>query len=237
MLLRLNAICQTHGDWDWIAVLIWYVIRHSGHCIDSNSLKRKLFLGIDITNILSEGMLVLAPALLMHKVETTNSIRLTITACFAARLAVVAGLVVHITTLHHLVDDASPTWSYTIPAIWFQVVMNVSVLTACIPGVQHILSELRTGLLTIKVESEVPDASRYGSVFGTNSEPLHTHISAKSNDPKVWEMTRMNSGSAIRSNGKEKEADTESERWLTGRGINVVKEVDQTSLKTSDDVL
>ena len=85
--------------------------------------------------------------------------------------------------------------------------MNVSVLTACIPGAQHILSELRTGLLTINVESESPDASRYGSVFGTNSEPLRTHISAKSNDTKVWEMTRMNSGSAAKTSGKDKDAD------------------------------
>lgn len=96
--------------------------------------------------------------------------------------------------------------------------MNVSVLTACVPGAQHILSELRTGLLTINVDSNSPEPSRYASVFGTNSDHIRTDIS-RNEDNKVWEMSRMNSGSGARSLtlGRKRDANT----------ITVTKEVNQ----------
>lgn len=160
----------------------------------------------------------------MRQVETTNSIRFTIAGCFATRLAVIGVLIVHMTTLSKMTDYTDVSWSFTIPAIWFQVVMNVSVLTACIPGAQHILSELRTGLLTINVQSDNHDPNRYGSVFGTNSENLRTRIGK---GDKIWEMARMNSGSGGRSEVRNQENDADSERWLTGKAINVTKEVNQ----------
>ena len=184
-----------------------------------------MFLGIDTTNLISEACLIAVPAVFMPKVQTTRSIRLIVISCFAARLGVIATLIGHISASPNLADYTNATWTYTLPTIWLQVAMNASILTACIPGMQQMLAELRAGMLVPIVDVEHYEVNKYGSIFGTNASRARAECGK--GDGKIWVMARMDFNGGLKNSSQSRDVDTESERRLNGEQIVVTKEVMQ----------
>ena len=184
-------------------------------------------IGIDITNIISEAFLVLLPAAFMPKVQTKWTLRLVVVSCFAARLAVIITLIGHILVSWKLANYADASWAYALPAIWAQAAMSASLLTACIPGMQKFLEELRPGMtsLTVTSRNQQPWSSEQGSVFGTASR-TRTEIQRVD---KIWELSRLGASDmhTDRSN-KQRDIETESEQGLTDGDITVTTEVSCT---------
>ncbi len=52
------------------------------------------------------------------------------------------------------------TWSNTIPWILTQVVMNISIITACIPSLRRVIIELRTNQTGVAVSEDLEFSSR-----------------------------------------------------------------------------
>jgi hypothetical protein len=131
------------------------------------------------------------PAAMMPRIQTTWKIRTIVIICFASRLAVVGTTIGHITTLGHFRHLDEATWTLIMPTIWMQIVMNVSALTACIPGMQQFLADLRPGMTVLTVRSAHLDTSRSGSVFGT---PGRTRaIAYKGPKGGAWELNELGS--------------------------------------------
>jgi len=78
----------------------------------------------------------------MQNIQTTWSVQLLVMSSFAFRLCVVGALIPHILVSSLLTGYANVPWGYTFPAIWLQLVMNSSLLSACIPGMQQLLPDL-----------------------------------------------------------------------------------------------
>ncbi|KAK3673460.1 hypothetical protein LTR78_006694 [Recurvomyces mirabilis] len=183
---------------------------------------RSLELGIDLVNIFSEVCLIALPTALMPQVQTTVQIQILVIVCFACRTAVIGTLGGHISSLHHLEIFDDPSWSYTMPAIWSQVVMNVSILTAAIPGMQQFLADLRPGMTTLTVRDAHQETSNSASVFGANSRARATAYSdSKGNS---WELSKLDS--VMRSKGgtrqERRHSESESVERLTPHPNNIV---------------
>ena len=182
---------------------------------------RGMYLGIDIANIVSELCLVAIPAAFMPKVQNTWAVRLLVAGCFATRFAVTMPLVGHAVDISSLHLHTNPSWTFTIPAIWLQVAMNLSVLTACIPGIQTFLADLRSGILipTVTASRYEHEPGKSGSIFASSRSRTDPTKSAGS-----WEMSKMESRKSSRKDG---DTETESARRLTTSNIVVTKEVSQ----------
>ncbi|KAK4556923.1 hypothetical protein LTR86_005904 [Recurvomyces mirabilis] len=183
---------------------------------------RSLELGIDLVNIFSEVCLIALPTALMPQVQTTVQIQILVIVCFACRTAVIGTLGGHISSLRHLEDFDDPSWSYTMPAIWSQVVMNISILTAAIPGMQQFLADLRSGMTTLTVRDAHQETSNSASVFGANSRARATAYSdSKGNS---WELSKLDS--VMRSKGgtrqERRHSESESVERLTPHPNNIV---------------
>ncbi|KAK5108537.1 hypothetical protein LTR62_008193 [Meristemomyces frigidus] len=193
-------------------------------CINLHSLN----LGIDLTNILSEACLILIPAAMMPRVQTNWNTRLLVIVCFACRLAVIAVLAGHITTLHHFTAFTDPSWSYTTPAIWNTIVMNVSLLTAAVPGMQQFLADLRPGMTTLQIRDAHRDGSGSASVFGAYSRARATAYSDGRGTGKggTWELSNVTRSKRemgrLERSRREESDDAESVQGLTRGGNNIV---------------
>ncbi len=170
---------------------------------------------------------MILPAIFMPKVQTGHTVHVVVVLCFAARLGVIAPIIGHIVTLPGQHSYADPTWSCILPTIWLQVVMNASVLTACIPGMQRVLAELRSGIYTVNVDTDAVESGRYGSVFGTNSSRVRTDIS-HNGEKKIWEMARMGS-TRMKSTSEDHIVGTDTDRRHDLRTITITKEVEQVA--------
>ena len=201
--------------------------------------------GIDIGNILSEVCLVLLPATLMPKVRTIWTIRLLVIACFASRLVVILTLSGHMLESHNFGDWLSPTWAYTKPTLWSQCTMNSAIVTACVPGMQQVLRNLRPGMtaMTVTAAHQDPRNTSGGSMFGVNSERDHPLriLPSKANiifgsrteraqtdcyrsGGKHEEVSRSDERKAFRRE-RRNEDESESVKGLTKRDIIVTREV------------
>lgn len=143
--------------------------------------------------------------------------------CFAARIAVIATLIGHITTSSNLTNYADSTWAYLTPTIWSQITMNVSILTACVPGMQQILAEMRPGMTVLTVTAQQAGASKSGSIFGSNSERAKA-APYKSDGGKLWEMSRLDESSRTTGSRRGQDVETESQKGLTSKDIVVTRE-------------
>ncbi|KAF1820053.1 uncharacterized protein K489DRAFT_294998, partial [Dissoconium aciculare CBS 342.82] len=122
--------CDTPNTWDLTA-----------RCID---LQNAASNGINISNMLLEVMTILLPVVFMPKVHTSWSIRLVVILSFATRIFVIFSLSGQISSSVEQYRDLA--WNYGHMAIWMQMTMNISLLTACIPGAQDFLARLRPGM-------------------------------------------------------------------------------------------
>lgn len=154
----------------------------------------------------------------MPKIQTTWSIRLLVIGSFALRLWVIGALIPHIVVSSMLTDYANAPWAYTLPAIWVQIIMNASLLFACIPGMQQVLRGLRPGMTALTVREDSHDTSKTKSVLGLRSN-VHTNCSKAGGS--AWEMFSI--GQTKPGNGEDD--DTKSECRLTESGIVVTREV------------
>ena len=161
----------------------------------------------------------------MPKVQTNWSVRLLVIGCFAIRAVVVATCIGQLVAVPMLAEKQNIPWAYVIPTVWMQCTMNMSIFTACIPGLQSVLARLRPGMTALTVTgSQSQSHSRSG--LGRSSKPsalikldsYRTGPPSGQNDRELWDASRMEvrieTGSVVRVNSQE---------------IMVVKEISQST--------
>lgn len=150
----------------------------------------------------------------MPKIQTNWSVRLLVIGCFAIRLVVVATIIGQSVTVPMLAEKQNLSWAYILPTIWMQCTMNMSIFTACIPGLQTVLARLRPGMTTLTVTGS-QSQSHSRSELRKSSKPsalikLDSYRSAPTsgrNDRELWDRSRMEvrieTGSIVRGNGSQ----------------------------------
>lgn len=153
---------------------------------------------------------MLLPATFMPKVQTRWSIRLVVIVAFAARFFVVATLIGQIHVAANFVHYDTLSWTLTLPAIWMQLTMNASVLTACVPGLQEVLAHLRPGMTSLVVaeDGQINDYSKSSSVFGGSGRD------ARNNSTRAWELHTINTPTESKSRREDSRVEIDSIREL-----------------------
>ncbi|KAJ9612311.1 hypothetical protein H2200_003908 [Cladophialophora chaetospira] len=111
--------CQTPQRW----------VHADGKCHGEKA--TSLYLGI--VNILTDIALIVLPSLMM------------VISLFASRAIVPIFVVFQLVQYQKLYDSDDRSWKMVGAAIWSQLVMNLSILTACIPSLKTVLDMFRSG--------------------------------------------------------------------------------------------
>lgn len=112
-----------------------------------------IYLYNGLMNILTDLAICVIPMAMMWNVQTNKTKKIAVCALFGARILVPAVTIPTLATtgdyFSHIYTD--PTWYGVVPTILGQISLNLSVLTACIPGLKSILDNLLSGTANARV--------------------------------------------------------------------------------------
>jgi hypothetical protein len=152
----------------------------------------------------------------MPQVHASWSIRLIVILSFATRVLVIVSLGGQIFSSLEQYRDL--TWQYGHMAIWMQMTMNLSILTACIPGAQDFLARLRPGMTALIVDNGDAltggqNAHRFKrrSIFRSRMERKHGPV------VENWELTTGQTDTFSSIHRDDKHFETASTRQLVTR--------------------
>ncbi|KAF2452900.1 hypothetical protein BDY21DRAFT_357848 [Lineolata rhizophorae] len=181
--------------------------------------QRALYVYIGVVNILTDVALIAIPTHLMFLIRKISA-RLEIIAYFAVRIVVPVFTIIYLVSLSSRFPSEDPTWDAVIPTIWHQVMLNLSIITACIPSLKRVLDAFRSGAaaasistpyqLTVSKQSslgrlrlrakgrEDPSSRGNSSADGNRERRQHgrsSHISASDSERTIptnsgWKVTK-----------------------------------------------
>lgn len=197
-----------------------------------------------ILNILTDFAICILPVTMMWSVQTSLRKKCAVCALFASRIFCPAFTIPALATSQPYYENlhADQTWHAVVPTILGQISVNLSVLTACIPGLKSILDSLFTGGLHARIQGgynitssgdkkspfiitpDTPSArNTRGRSLGTNS---HTNLSSKIAD-RLGLRKDSSKHDTSRSGGR---MTSESERNLTEGGITRTDQWEVTTM-------
>nr|OQO32237.1 hypothetical protein B0A51_00485 [Rachicladosporium sp. CCFEE 5018] len=123
---------------------------------------------ICVLNILTDVAVVGLATWMMYGVQTALRRKATVSALFGLRLATIPFAVLALIgdrTYYAHPEDRS--WYAVTPAIWGQVLLNVSIITACIPSTKRFFTDVQSGLMGVTI-SETYEMTHSGG----NATPM-----------------------------------------------------------------
>ncbi|KIX04825.1 uncharacterized protein Z518_05696 [Rhinocladiella mackenziei CBS 650.93] len=150
-----------------------------------------LVLGLGVINILTDLVIIALPAILMSKVQITNKQRWTVSALFACRVIVPVMTILGMVAMYDFFHSSPPdqTWLGVVPSIYFQLMVNFSIISASIPSIKRFLDQFRSGAFAAEVtvafeESRAKGYSGSGSGYTSGKQgsenPAQGNVSARS---------------------------------------------------------
>lgn len=114
---------------------------------------RGIYLYNGLMNILTDLVICILPMAMMWNVQTNTAKKVQVCALFGARVLVPALTIPALSTSDDYFNnlDTDPTWYGVVPTILTQISLNLSVLTACIPGLKSVLDNLLSGTANARV--------------------------------------------------------------------------------------
>lgn len=114
---------------------------------------RGIYLYNGVINIFTDLVICILPIAMMWNVQTNMTRKVQVCALFGARILVPALTIPALSTSENFFNNlyTDPTWYGVVPTILAQISLNLSVLTACIPGLKSILDNLLSGTANARV--------------------------------------------------------------------------------------
>ncbi|KAK6423102.1 hypothetical protein LTR95_016592 [Oleoguttula sp. CCFEE 5521] len=107
---------------------------------------------ICILNILTDVAVVALAAWMMYGVQTAVRRKLTVSALFGLRLATIPfAILTLIGDRSYYAHREDRSWYAVTPTIWAQVLLNVSIITACVPSTKRFFMDVRSGLMGVTI--------------------------------------------------------------------------------------
>lgn len=122
---------------------------YQGQCVNQWA----LYLSNVTWNIVTDLALVILPFLLMRNVQVSNQKRWVVIGLFGCRIIVPAFAIVGAVAMSHYWGSSppDPTWHAVNATLWTQAILNLSIITACIPCIKRFLADLSTGMMTVNI--------------------------------------------------------------------------------------
>ncbi|KAK8008148.1 hypothetical protein PG991_010699 [Apiospora marii] len=120
-----------------------------------------MYLFNGVANIVTDLFLCLLPIAMMWKVQTCMTKKMQVVLLFGVRIVVPAVALPSIILRPQSLQGDDVTWLAVDPTVWYQVSLNLSVLTACVPSLKSFIDSLTgyTSGLRIMVPYEYPVTS------------------------------------------------------------------------------
>ncbi|KFY29442.1 hypothetical protein V493_02359 [Pseudogymnoascus sp. VKM F-4281 (FW-2241)] len=99
-----------------------------------------------VIDILSDAALTILPLTILWGVQIHQRKRAIVMLVFIARLFVCFAEIPRLIYLSRYIGSTDKPWYGANVAIWTQAVMHLSIITACIPSLQHLLASMHSGV-------------------------------------------------------------------------------------------
>ncbi|KAF7505073.1 hypothetical protein GJ744_001292 [Endocarpon pusillum] len=167
-------------------VLLWalaFILAISFQCslprpwdfsLDRCVCQHALHIALGVSNILTDLFLVVIPVPMVWPIQFSRAKRWLIISLFAFRITVPISTVFVLVSLSPYFGSypIDKTWNSVFPTIANQIMMNLSITTACLPSLKRFLGELQTGLTALQIPQEVElsysDSKAFGSKIRSN---------------------------------------------------------------------
>lgn len=104
-----------------------------------------------IINILTDVMTLMLPVIILWNVQITRKRKVAVFIIFAVRILVCIATLGQIITLKGYLHSTDRTWLDVNLSIWTQVMLGLSIITACIPLMKPFLEKLQFSLVDSSV--------------------------------------------------------------------------------------
>ncbi|KAK8852205.1 hypothetical protein PGQ11_014684 [Apiospora arundinis] len=183
-----------------------------------------MYLFNGIADIVTDLLLCILPIAMMWKVQTSMNKKMQVVLLFGVRIIVPAITLPSIILRPQSLQGDDITWLAVDPIVWYQISLNLSVLTACVPSLKSFIDSLTgyTSGLQIMLPYEYPVTS---SGKSAGSKVLDTIAAAVYGGPHAGGHTTSITASQSRNatgttdNGEQVQGSSDSTIGLTGGGI------------------
>jgi len=144
---------------------------YKGQCIDQWA----LYLANMIWNVTTDCALILLPFFLMRNVQVSAQKKWVVIGLFGCRIIVPAFTIASAVAMYdywHASTD--PTWDAVQGALWTQAILNLSIITACIPCIKRFLADLSSGLMAVNISEPLELTMKGISSSSANRDPTST---------------------------------------------------------------
>ncbi|KAH1599376.1 hypothetical protein V6Z98_007915 [Aspergillus fumigatus] len=129
---------------------------------------------IMVLNMALDAALVVLPIVMLWNVQMPLVQRLKVSSAFASRSLVIVVNIVQMTYLKQYLNSTDSTWTIVSVTACNQAMMNISVITACIPSLYRVITSLALGMNTV----HMPEGTELSST--ANSTKRNSHSTPKS---------------------------------------------------------
>lgn len=131
-----------------------------------------LYLSNSLWNILTDIALILLPFFLMRNVQVSAQKRWVVIALFGCRIIVPGFAIAAAVTSsgYWSASQLDPTWHAVQSSLWTQAVINLSIITACIPCIKRFLADLSTGMMTVNISEPLEMTMKTASTSVTTPD-------------------------------------------------------------------
>ena len=148
------------------------------------------WVAVGALGVLAELALLSVSVFLVWKLQMSPKQKYTVVSGFAARMVLLIPLVIRLVSLHDHIDSTPFTFVFTIPAIWTQLELHLSLILATVPCLRIFLKSFNTGYYGMDMTEEVAAS---GTVMATKGG-------------ESYNLSDLRSGGASRTQRSEKEA-------------------------------
>ncbi|KAF2718477.1 hypothetical protein K431DRAFT_230852 [Polychaeton citri CBS 116435] len=116
--------------------------------------------GLQVTlgaiNVVTDVAVIVLAFSMMRTVQVSSSRKWTVVALFGLRIATPPFTVCALITYHtyYYSSPQDRTWHAVTPTIWNQVMLNTSIITACIPSIKRFFADVQSGLMGVTISEQ-----------------------------------------------------------------------------------
>jgi len=195
----------------------------NGKCIN----KFNFWAGVSAVDMLTEIVIMALPIMMMVPVRVAMSKKITVVLAFFFRIGVPILIIVRLALLHTYYSSPDFSLDFIPSGLSTQILISISITTACIPALKPFLDSFESGALNIKL-----NRNTNGAYFSGNGYELQSKGDGK-NKSVVGSRTREEQKEYIdiTENG-ERKADNSS-FWSGKSDEMIIKRTDQWTVETT----
>lgn len=139
-----------------------------------------------VVSVVVDAATMILPIIMMWNVKTSTNRKILVCALFGTRIALPLVTIPQFQLLHTALTSSDPTWDTVSWQMWVQIIMNVSIITACLPSFGRMMWELwafGSGLKSAPSSIRQPGSRDFGHELGLEHGYPQEKVNPYMNEP------------------------------------------------------